>query len=100
MKTEVKFCSGSRVGCVSIVRRAVDLVGWIVPSAILALIPKCPNVPGRVHRSLGWTRTFRRSSREPASAIKYCVRDLTGISRRLTDPPLDRATMRVARKLK
>jgi DoxX-like family len=42
MKTELKFCSGSCVGCGSIVRRAVDLVGWIVPSAILALIPKCP----------------------------------------------------------
>jgi hypothetical protein len=42
MKTELKFCSGSRIGCGSIVRRAVDLVGWIVPSAILALIPKCP----------------------------------------------------------
>ena len=42
MKTELKFCSGSRVGCGSIVRRAVDLDGWIVPSAILALIPKCP----------------------------------------------------------
>jgi hypothetical protein len=42
MKTELKFCSGGRVGCGSIVRRAVDLVGWIVPSAILALIPKCP----------------------------------------------------------
>jgi hypothetical protein len=42
MKTELEFCSGSRVGCGSIVRRAVDPVGWIVPSAILALIPKCP----------------------------------------------------------
>jgi hypothetical protein len=35
-------CSGSRVGCESIGRRAVDLAGWIIPSAILALIPKCP----------------------------------------------------------
>jgi hypothetical protein len=42
MKTELKFRSGSRVGCGSIVRRVVDLDGWIVPSAILALIPKCP----------------------------------------------------------
>jgi hypothetical protein len=31
-----------RVGCGSITRRAVDLIGWIVPSAILALVPKCP----------------------------------------------------------
>jgi hypothetical protein len=38
----LKLCSGSRVGCESIVRRAVDLASWIVPSAILALIPKCP----------------------------------------------------------
>ena len=38
----LKFCSGSRVGYSSIVRHAVDLVGWIVPGAILALIPKCP----------------------------------------------------------
>jgi hypothetical protein len=38
----LKCCRGSRVGCGSIVRRAVDLLGWIVPSAILALIPKCP----------------------------------------------------------
>ena len=35
----LKFCSGS---CGSIVQRAVDLFSWIVPSAILALIPKCP----------------------------------------------------------
>ena len=27
---------------ISLVQRRVDLVGWIVPSAILALIPKCP----------------------------------------------------------
>ena len=38
----LKFCSGRRVGYSSIVRRAVDLVAWIVPGAILALIPKCP----------------------------------------------------------
>jgi hypothetical protein len=38
----LKLCNGSRVGCESTVRRAVDLVAWIVPSAILALIPKCP----------------------------------------------------------
>jgi hypothetical protein len=38
----LKVCSGSGDGCGSTVRRVVDLVGWIVPSAILALIPKCP----------------------------------------------------------
>jgi hypothetical protein len=43
MKTKPpKFCSGSRVGSGSNLRRAVDLVVWIIPSAILALIPKCP----------------------------------------------------------
>jgi hypothetical protein len=24
------------------IRRAVDLIGWIVPGVILALVPKCP----------------------------------------------------------
>jgi hypothetical protein len=38
----LKVCSGSGDGCGSTVRRVVDLVGWIVASAILALIPKCP----------------------------------------------------------
>src|SRR4030095_6758764 len=38
----LKLCSGSGGGCGSVARRAVDLVGWILPSAILALIPKCP----------------------------------------------------------
>jgi len=48
----LKFYNGSRachaealprrVGCGSTIRRAVDVIGWIVPSAILALIPKCP----------------------------------------------------------
>jgi hypothetical protein len=38
----MEFCSGGCVGCGSIVRQAVDLGGWIVPGAILALIPKCP----------------------------------------------------------
>jgi hypothetical protein len=37
-----KLCTGSGDGCCSVARRAVDLLGWIVPSAILALIPKCP----------------------------------------------------------
>jgi hypothetical protein len=27
---------------ISFVRRCVDLISWIVPGAILALIPKCP----------------------------------------------------------
>jgi hypothetical protein len=48
----LKFCSDSRacraealrrrVGCGSSVRRAVDVIGWILPTAILAVIPKCP----------------------------------------------------------
>lgn len=43
MKTKsLQCCSGSRVDCTSFIRRAIDLVGWIVPSAVLALIPKCP----------------------------------------------------------
>ena len=43
MKTKsLKFYSGSRVVGESTVWRAVDLVGWIVRSAILVLIPKCP----------------------------------------------------------
>jgi hypothetical protein len=38
----LKSCNGSGGGCGSVPRRAVDLVAWILPSAILALIPKCP----------------------------------------------------------
>src|SRR5262249_50627053 len=48
----LKFYNGSRachaealrrrVGCGSTIRRALDVIGWIVLSAILALIPKCP----------------------------------------------------------
>ena len=48
----LKFWGGSRacyakglrqrVGCESIIRHTVDLVGWIVPGAVLALISKCP----------------------------------------------------------
>jgi len=38
----LKSCSGSRVGCESVIRRAVDLMGWIISSAVLALVPKCP----------------------------------------------------------
>jgi hypothetical protein len=38
----IKPCGGSRIGCESISRRVVELAGWIVPGAILALIPKCP----------------------------------------------------------
>jgi hypothetical protein len=38
----LKLCNRSGGCCGSVARRAVDLIGWIVPSAILALIPKCP----------------------------------------------------------
>jgi hypothetical protein len=38
----LKLCNGSGGACGSVVRRAVNVIGWIVPSAILALIPKCP----------------------------------------------------------
>jgi Flp pilus assembly protein TadB len=38
----LKLCNGNRVGCESTVRRAVERAAWIVPSTILALIPKCP----------------------------------------------------------
>jgi hypothetical protein len=34
--------SGNCVGGRSIVRRALDVVGWILPGTIVALIPKCP----------------------------------------------------------
>jgi hypothetical protein len=31
-----------KTGSPKFIRRAADLVGWIVPSAIFTLIPKCP----------------------------------------------------------
>ena len=58
-----------------------------------------PNVSGRVHRALDRTRTFRGGSRKSASVINRCVRDRAGISRHQTGAPLNRATVRVARKL-
>ena len=42
MKTKSRKLCNIRDECGSVGRRAADLAGWIVPSAILALIPKCP----------------------------------------------------------
>ncbi len=40
MKTNHQCCENSRPA--TFVRRFVEVAGWIVPSTILALIPKCP----------------------------------------------------------
>jgi hypothetical protein len=37
-----RSCDGGTQPCVSLWRRSGEIAGWIVPSATLALLPKCP----------------------------------------------------------
>ena len=38
----VSTCSSRTAGAPTVMRRCLDVARWIVPSGILALLPKCP----------------------------------------------------------
>jgi hypothetical protein len=63
-----------KTGSPKFIRRAVDLVGWIVPGAIFALIPKCPMcLAAYVAVWTGIGLSFSAATRLRAVLLVLCV---------------------------
>jgi len=58
----------------SFLRRSLDLITKIIPVAILAVLPKCPCVPGRLRGPWDRHRAFADRSNVPATVAYRRVR--------------------------